>query len=65
VKPLLAMKITRETKDGLGDYTAAKDQATLDGLRDFEQRQRQRIADAQKDRDEAQRVVRPMARKAK
>jgi hypothetical protein len=52
LKPLLQTKITRATKDGLGDWIAAADQATDEGRNDFAQRQRERMAQANKERQE-------------
>ena len=47
MKPLLLVKITPATREGLGDYQTAKDHLTDDGRLAFWQRQRARIKDAQ------------------
>ncbi len=47
MKMLLSRQITRATKDGLGDYEPAADQATDDGRRAFEGRQEARRLAAQ------------------
>jgi hypothetical protein len=60
MKPLTATKITPATKNGIGDWIPAKDQATVGGLQDFAQRQRARMEAAQAAREK---VVTPIKRR--